>query len=149
MRQRVAPAGSRQGCYRAVAGNLRVKEVWVPSRDAGARAERFVICHNPEQAGRDQLVRERLAAHLQDLTGGSDAWAQRRRGELAGGLRDKPGLRRFLRRTPAGCCAPARPPSSGKPAWTASGCCAPTTTRSLPATWPPPASSSPPPARLA
>ena len=56
-----AAALARQGRYRAVAGNLRVKEVWVPSRDAGERAERFVVCHNPEQAQRDQLVRGRLS----------------------------------------------------------------------------------------
>ena len=97
-----AAALSRQGRYRAVAGNLRVKEVWVPARDAGARAERFVVCHNPEQAWRDQLVRDRLVTHLEGLIGGSDAWTQRRRDELAGSLRDKPGLRRFLRRTPRG-----------------------------------------------
>ena len=97
-----AAALSRQGRYRAVAGNLRVKEVWVPARDAGARAERFVVCHNPDQAWRDQLVRDRLVTHLEGLIGGSDAWTQRRRDELAGSLRDKPGLRRFLRRTPRG-----------------------------------------------
>jgi len=97
-----AAALARQGRYRAVAGNLRVKEVWVPSRDAGERAERFVVCHNPEQAQRDRLVRGRLVTHLQGLTGGSDAWTQRKRDELAGSLKDKPGLRRFLRRTPRG-----------------------------------------------
>jgi hypothetical protein len=97
-----AAALARQGRYRAVAGNLRVKEVWVPARDAGARAERFVVCHNPEQAWRDQLVRGRLVAHLEGLIAGSDAWPQRRRDELAGSLKDKPGLRRFLRRTPGG-----------------------------------------------
>jgi Transposase DDE domain len=97
-----AAALSRQGRYRAVAGNLRVKEVWVPARGAGERAERFVVCHNPEQAQRDQLVRDRLAAHLDGLIGGSDAWTQRKRDELAGSLKDKPGLRRFLRRTPRG-----------------------------------------------
>jgi hypothetical protein len=58
-----AAALARQDRYRAVAGNLRVKEVWVPARDAGARAERFVVCRNPEQALRDQLVRGRLVAH--------------------------------------------------------------------------------------
>ena len=93
---------ARQGRYRAVAGNLRVKEVWVPSRDAGERAERFVVCHNPEQAERDRLVRGRLVTHLEGLIGGSDAWTQRKRDELAGSLKDKPGLRRFLRRTPRG-----------------------------------------------
>ena len=97
-----AAALARQGRYRTVAGNLRVKEVWVPARDAGARAERFVVCHNPEQAQRDQLVRSRLVSHLEGLVGGSDAWAQRKRDELAGSLKDKPGLRRFLRRTPRG-----------------------------------------------
>ena len=100
-----AAALARQGRYRAVAGNLRVKEVWVPARDAGERAERFVVCHNPEQAERDQLVRDRLVTHLEGLIDGSDAWTQRKRDELAGSLKDKPGLRRFLRRTPAGCCA--------------------------------------------
>jgi hypothetical protein len=97
-----ATALSRQGRYHAVAGNLRVKEVWVPARDAGARAERFVVCHNPEQAWRDQLVRGRLVTHLEGLIDGSDTWPQRRRDELAGSLKDKPGLRRFLRRTPRG-----------------------------------------------
>jgi hypothetical protein len=97
-----AAALARQGRYRAVAGNLRVKEVWVPSRDAGERAERFVVCHNPEQAERDRLVRDRLVTHLQGPIGGSDAWTQRKRDELAGSLKDKPGLRRFLRRTPRG-----------------------------------------------
>jgi len=97
-----AAALARPGRYRAVAGNLRVKEVWVPARDAGARAERFVVCHNPEQAWRDRLVRDRLVAHLQGLIDGSDAWIQRKRDELAGSLKDKPGLRRFLRRTPRG-----------------------------------------------
>jgi hypothetical protein len=97
-----AAALARPGRYRAVAGNLRVKEVWVPLQADGVRAERFVVCHNPEQAQRDQLVRDRLVTHLRGLIDGSDAWTQRKRDELAGSLRDKPGLRRFLRRTPGG-----------------------------------------------
>jgi hypothetical protein len=76
--------------------------VWVPPQADGVRAERFVVCHNPEQARRDQLVRDRLVTHLEGRIGGSDAWPQRKRDELAGGLRDKPGLRRFLRRTSGG-----------------------------------------------
>jgi hypothetical protein len=97
-----AAALARQGRYHAVAGNLRVKEVWVPPREAGVRAERFVICHNPEQAERDRLVRERLVTHLAELIAGSDAWTGSKRSELAGQLRDKPGLRRFLRHTKTG-----------------------------------------------
>jgi len=57
---------------------------------------------HPEQADRDAAVRDRPAAHLQGLIDGSDAWTQRKRDELAGSLRDKPGLRRFLRRTKTG-----------------------------------------------
>ncbi|MGB6453973.1 MAG: IS1634 family transposase [Streptosporangiaceae bacterium] len=95
-----AAALARPGRYHHVAGNLRVKEVMVGGD--GERAERFTVCHNPDQAQRDQQVRDRLVAHLEHLIGGSDAWTQRRRDELAGSLRGKPGLRRFLRRTPGG-----------------------------------------------
>jgi Transposase DDE domain len=97
-----AAALARQGRYHQVAGNLRVKEVWVPGRDAGVRAERFAVCHNPEQAERDRLVRERLVTHLEHLIEGSDAWAKSKRDELVGSLKDKPGLRRLLRRTQTG-----------------------------------------------
>jgi hypothetical protein len=61
-----------------------------------------VICHNPEQASRDQQVRDNLIAHLEELINGSDTWSARRRDELVGALRTKPGLRRYLRRTPTG-----------------------------------------------
>ena len=97
-----AAALARPGRYHAVAGNLRVKEAWVPPGGNGARAERFTVCHNPEQAGRDRLVRHRLVARLEGLIDGSDAWTKGKRDELAGSLKDKPGLRRFLRRTPGG-----------------------------------------------
>jgi len=70
--------------------------------DDGARAQRFVICHNPEQAQRDQQVRANLVTHLQQLIAGSDTWTARRRDELVGSLKTKPGLRRYLRRTSAG-----------------------------------------------
>ncbi len=97
-----AAALARQGRYHQVAGNLRVKEAWVPAKDAGERAERFAVCHNPEQAERDRAVRDRLIAHLVDLIDGSDAWSPRQRDELVGSLKDKPGLRRLLRRTKNG-----------------------------------------------
>ena len=97
-----AAALARQGRYHEVAGNLRVKEVWVPAKDAGERAERFTICHNPGQAERDRLVRERLIAHLEQLIDGSDAWTPGKRDELIGSLKDKPALRRLVRRTKTG-----------------------------------------------
>ena len=102
-----AAALARPGRYRTVADNLRVKEVHVApggdgDGDDGARTQRFVICHNPEQAERDLQVRTNLVAHLQTLIVGSDDWTARRRDELVGSLRAKPGLGRYLRRTPSG-----------------------------------------------
>ena len=70
--------------------------------DEGARAQRFVVCHNPEQAERDAVVRDRLVAHLEELIAGSDKWTPRRRDEFVGSLKGKPGLRRYLRRTAGG-----------------------------------------------
>jgi hypothetical protein len=96
---------ARAGRYRTVAGNLRVKEVWVSpggGREDGTRTERFVVCHNPEAAGRDAAVRDRLIHHLQGLIDGSDAWSKTRREQFVGSLKDKPALRRYLRRTPGG-----------------------------------------------
>jgi len=102
-----AVALARAGRYHTVAGNLRVKEVHVApggdgDGDDGMRAQRFVICYNPEQGERDAVVRDHLVAHLTGLIAGSDAWTPRRRDELVGSLRGKPGLRRYLRRTGSG-----------------------------------------------
>jgi len=102
-----AAALGRPGRYRTVAGNLRVKEVAVApggngDGDEGARAQRFVVCHNPDQADRDEAVRGRLVAHLVQLMAGSDSWTDRRRDEFVGSLKTKPGLRRYLRRTNTG-----------------------------------------------
>ena len=98
---------ARAGRYHTVAGNLRVKEVLVApggegDGDGGARAVRFVVCHNPEQADRDAAVRANLITHLGELIAGSDAWPAGKRDELVGALRAKPGLRRYLRRTRSG-----------------------------------------------
>ncbi|MGH3369970.1 MAG: IS1634 family transposase [Nocardioidaceae bacterium] len=98
---------ARAGRYRTVAGNLRVKEVAVApggngDGDHGARAQRFVVCHNPEHAQRDAAVRDQLVTHLEQLIDGSDDWTARRRSEFVGSLKTKPGLRRYLRRTHGG-----------------------------------------------
>lgn len=90
---------SRQGRYRSVAANLRVKEVVI---DDGTMRDRFVVCHNPEQAERDKLVRDQLIAQLRDAINGSDDLSTTARAQLAGELRSYPGLKRFLRTTPGG-----------------------------------------------
>jgi hypothetical protein len=100
-----AAALARAGRYRTVQGNLRLKEVWVSpggGKQDGTRTERFVVCHNPDAAARDEAVRERLIEHLEGLIAGSDAWSKTRRDERVGSLKTKPGLRRYLRRTPSG-----------------------------------------------
>jgi transposase len=50
---------SRAGRYRDVAANLRVKEVFVGE---GERRRRYLVCHNPEEAEREQAHRARLLA---------------------------------------------------------------------------------------
>jgi hypothetical protein len=90
---------SRQGRYRTVAGNLRVKEVVI---DDGTMRDRFVVCHNPEQAERDRFVRDQLLTQLRDAIAGTDNATATQRAALAGELTNHPGLKRFLRTTPAG-----------------------------------------------
>ncbi len=58
-----------------------------------------MVCLNPDQADRDEAVRGRLVVHLESLIVGSDGWTDRRRDELVGSHKTKPGLRRYLRRT--------------------------------------------------
>jgi hypothetical protein len=58
----VEEALARPGRYRVLRDNLEVKEVWVGSRGC---SERYVICHNPQQAARDRARREQLLADLE------------------------------------------------------------------------------------
>jgi hypothetical protein len=87
---------SRQGRYKDVAGNLKVKEVRI------AEDERFVICHNPEAAERDAAIRARLITQLKELIDGSGRLSRDKRAELRGVISTKPGLNRYLRVTPGG-----------------------------------------------
>jgi hypothetical protein len=98
---------SRQGRYRQVRDNLRVKEVRVGDGDA---AVRYVVCHNPAEAERDRTQRqqriERIEAELARLAEQRQRARtkpereQHLRGECA--LRDHPTLSRYLRQTTGG-----------------------------------------------
>src|SRR5450755_786554 len=90
---------SRQGRYRTVEGNLRVKQVRI---DEGTMRDRFVICHNPERAERDRVVREQIIHRLQQEIDHADRLAPSKRSELYGALATKPAYKRFLRRTKTG-----------------------------------------------
>ncbi|MFF6780978.1 IS1634 family transposase [Streptomyces sp. NPDC012510] len=92
----VKAALSRQGRYGEIAQNMRVKEVRISD------TERFVICHNPEAATRDQHIREQLVSQLTTLIEDTDKLSDFKRGELRGKIADKPGLNRYLRTTPSG-----------------------------------------------
>ncbi len=87
---------SRQGRYKDVAGNLKVKEVKI------AGDERFVICFSPEAAERDAAVRTRMIAQLEEAIKDSDQLSKDKRAELRGVISTKPGLNRYLRVTPSG-----------------------------------------------
>ena len=89
----------RQGRYHTVEGNLRVKQVRI---DDGTARDRFVICHNPERAERDRVVREQILDQLKQEIHAADALAPSKRAELYGALATKPAYKRFLRRTPTG-----------------------------------------------
>jgi transposase len=98
---------SRQGRYRQIRDNLRVKEVRVGDGDA---AIRYVVCHNPAEAERDRGLRqqrlERIEAELARLAQQRERAKtkqereQHLRGECA--LRDHPSLSRYLRQTKGG-----------------------------------------------
>ncbi len=89
----------RQGRYHTVEGNLRVKQVRI---DDGTYRDRFVICHNPERAERDRVVREQILKRLAQEIHTADALAPSKRSELYGALATKPAYKRFLRRTKTG-----------------------------------------------
>ncbi|MEU1569476.1 IS1634 family transposase, partial [Streptomyces mirabilis] len=93
----VKAALGRQGRYKMLADNMRIKEVKVADAD-----DRFVICHNPDQAKRDAATREQLIAQLADTIDQSDKLSATKRAELRGRLSTKPGLNRYLRVTPGG-----------------------------------------------
>jgi hypothetical protein len=91
-----AAALSRQGRYKDVAGNLKVKEVRISDE------ERFVICFNPEAAERDAAVRAKMMARLEETIRDSDQLSRDKRAELRGVISTKPGMNRYLRVTPGG-----------------------------------------------
>lgn len=90
---------ARQGRYHEIAENLRVKEVII---DDGTMRDRFVICHNPEEARRDNAIREQLLHQLTEQIAGTDTLTPTERERLHGKLSTKRGLKRFIRTTKTG-----------------------------------------------
>ncbi len=112
---------ARQGRYRTVRDNLRVKEV-----DLGLAGKRFIVCHNPSEAERDRAEPdaqlERIEAELERIDALRDREARQRTSRAPAGarsraiarsaekahvkaecaLRDHPTLGRYVRLTPTG-----------------------------------------------
>jgi transposase len=115
---------ARQGRYRTVRDNLRVKEV-----DLGLEGKRFIVCHNPAEAERDRAERadqlERIEAELARIDALRQGDRRQRTNKRAGAknpkrakalarsqdkahvkaecaLRDHPTLGRYVRLTPTG-----------------------------------------------
>lgn len=78
-----------------------------------------MVCHNPDQAGRDREVRANLVTQLEHLIAGSDTWTPRRRDELVGSLKSKPGLRRTYAAPAVVCYAWMSRRSHARRTWTA------------------------------
>ena len=93
----VQAALSRQGRYAHVRDNMKVKEVKI--EDAG---DRFVICYNPDQATRDQAVRDTLITRLTEKITGTDTLDPAKRAELRARITTTPALNRYLRVTDTG-----------------------------------------------
>jgi Transposase DDE domain len=94
-----AAALSRAGSYHTVAGNLRIKHVVI---DEGVMRDRFVVCHNPEQAARDHAIRTELTDQLQARIAGSDRLPAEARATLAAEIKATRGVGRYLRTTTKG-----------------------------------------------
>ena len=86
----------REFSYHEVAGNLRVKQVVI---DDATMRDRFVVCHNPGEAIRDQAVRQQLLEQITDAITGSDRLTATERDKIRAALQAKRGLKRFLRTT--------------------------------------------------
>jgi len=65
---------ARQGRYRSVRDNLRVKEV-----DLGPGGKRFVVCHNPTEAERDRAERDDQLARIEAELARIEALRERER----------------------------------------------------------------------
>ena len=115
---------ARQGRYHTVAGNLRVKEVII---DDGTMRDRFVICHNPDEAKRDQAVREQLLTRIEEAIADTDQLPVAERQQLYGQLRPSAATSASSAPPRPGCCGSTALRSRPRSTSTANSCCAPRT----------------------
>jgi transposase len=91
---------TRAGRYQVVADNLRVKEVIVGE---GERHRRYVVCHNPDEAVRQQHHREKLLKELaQELATLQPSEANKTHSKRTCALLTSERFGRYLRQTKRG-----------------------------------------------
>jgi transposase len=90
---------TRAGRYQSVADNLRVKEVIVGE---GARAQRYVVCHNPQEQARQQAHRSQLLVELEAELASLDQTRSKGHSKRVCELLTSRRYGRFLRQTPQG-----------------------------------------------
>lgn len=96
------PALKRPGRFQTVRENLEVKEVRIAN---GSEEERYVVVRNPQQAEKDQTIREQILTRLSEEIAQVNATAGKRRGKHSKAvcelLRSTMG-KRFLRELKSG-----------------------------------------------
>ncbi len=110
----VAEALARPGRYQHVRDNLQVKDIRLGEGD---KQRRFVLCHNPQEAERQQQIRENTITRLEAELARIDAQHQKAQAAKTAkakasqtavhskaecALRDHPSLGRYLRQTATG-----------------------------------------------
>lgn len=85
---------SRPGRFREVAGNLKVKEIVLGE---GARAKRYILCLNPQEAERDRLRREETLRRLETELASLRQVSDRPHRKAACSLRTHKGMGRYLK----------------------------------------------------
>ena len=90
---------SRAGRYHEVKDNLRVKEVIVGD---GERRQRYVVCHNPDEATRQRKHREKLVAELENELASLEQRTGKGHSKRACELRVSGRFGKYLRETSTG-----------------------------------------------
>lgn len=90
---------ARQGRYHEVRDNLRVKEVIVGD---GERRRRYVVCHNPDEAARQQAHRSKLVAQLEAEIAAMQTDSDRGHSKRVCALLTSSRYGRYLRETSSG-----------------------------------------------
>jgi transposase len=89
----------RGGRYKAVRDNLQIKEIYLGQ---GATKRRFIVVHNPQEAKKDQKVREKVLELVNQELQSIAALSEDKRGPARKRLLAHKSMRRYLRELKSG-----------------------------------------------